>query len=98
MNLRFETLDAWIKFVATWESKDRMEIQANEFAGRLLVPRQRLADEIIRQQDRAWEFSQSADELVGNLAIRLTRVFHVSTEVIEIRLKNEGLMHLINRE
>ncbi|HRK04692.1 MAG TPA: ImmA/IrrE family metallo-endopeptidase [Chlorobiota bacterium] len=72
------------------------EWQANEFAGRLLVPKHRLQFHLEQQRD----FIMVAAKMVGGseqqlsdiLSLGLCDVFDVSKEVIEIRLREEGVL------
>lgn len=97
-----------IGFVSTDEWKDFMqevpeseyrscEWQANEFAGRLLVPRHILKPEIerlynmIREKNLIEHISKDPDAVLVRMSPALCRIFGVSEIVIETRLEREEL-------
>lgn len=73
-----------------------LETQANKFAGYLLVPRERLTIEknkLLNQLQKDPEFIKMTDEKIrlGYLALKLSNIFGVSSEVMEIVLgENEN--------
>lgn len=73
------------------------EWQANEFAGRLLVPYVNLAEEVskacelIRKNNLATFLRTDSDAVLSRVSPALAKPFGVSTDVIEIRVKREGL-------
>lgn len=93
-----DSIDAWVDFVqrvpeAEWGF---VEQQAYEFAGRLLVPKERLHAELQRLVGTAetagftaWD--QSGDAALEYVATPLSRIFGVSSQVIEKRITREGL-------
>ena len=91
----FDSEDEWVKFVSELNNSDRLEIQANEFAGRLVVPRERLVELIKQERIKATEFAVNAGELESVLAMMLSRKFNTSQEVITIRFQRENLLQLI---
>ena len=73
------------------------EWQANEFAGRLLVPYRELESqtdkvrEILRDNDLITLLEKDPDAVLSRISSMLCKPFGVSTEVIEKRVKREGL-------
>jgi hypothetical protein len=73
------------------------EWQANEFAGRLLVPYQELeaemekVGEILEENNLRTFLSKDPDAVLSRISPMLCKPFGVSTEVIEKRVKREGL-------
>jgi Zn-dependent peptidase ImmA (M78 family) len=73
------------------------EFQANEFAGRFLVPRSNLMHEIevaietLRRINMLEYLNNDADAVLSLISPQLARPFGVSTDVIETRVKREGL-------
>lgn len=73
------------------------EWQANEFAGRLLVPRTELVSEvekvveIIKTKNLLGFLKDDSDAVLSRVSPALCKVFGVSTDVIEKRVKREGL-------
>jgi len=96
--IAYTSVEEWIDFVQTVPEHQYsfIEFHAYEFAGRLLVPVERLKKELrsaIIEADKAgftgWdEFPDPAKEYVAN---RLSRVFGVSGQVIEKRFDREKL-------
>jgi hypothetical protein len=98
-NLQIETLEDWMRFVDDLPETEykRIEYQANEFAGRLLVPRAVLMTEL----ERCWEQIKKADLLeylvsdpsgvLSSITPALRKPFGVSDDVIEKRVHREGL-------
>jgi hypothetical protein len=91
-------IEEWIDFTqhAPEEQYERLEFQANEFAGRLLVPVDRLKTELESARTeankagfRAWD--QSGGAAKECIATRLSRIFGVSSQVIERRFDREKL-------
>ncbi len=99
-------MDAYLKSAQDWkyfiinipeiEYRD-FKWQANEFAGRLLVPRTELVSEvekvveIIRAKNLLGFLKDDSDAVLSRVSPALCRVFGVSTDVIEKRVKREGL-------
>lgn len=73
------------------------EWQANEFAGRLLVPYQELetemekVGEILKENNLITFLKMDPDAVLSRISPMLSKPFGVSTEVIERRVKREGL-------
>jgi hypothetical protein len=98
----FDTVHQWITFVERLpEDQWRfMELHASEFAGRLLVPWERLKaelDKALKEARRAgfaaWD--DSGDAAREYIASSVCRVFGVSSQVIERRLIREKLWPLL---
>ncbi len=75
---------------------DWIEFHAHEFAGRLLVPHERLKEEVENalleaetKGFRGWD--ESGDSLRAHVASSVHRVFGVSSDVIERRIRKERL-------
>lgn len=98
-SLRFSTVAAYLKFFDNLSENehDLFEYQANEFAGRLLVPVSRLYEVLKHglqelQQDGSIKlYEDNLDPLLWVLLPRLSWPFGVSDQVLEIRLKREEL-------
>lgn len=96
--IAYASEEEWVEFVQTLpeDQYSFIEFHANEFAGRLLVPVERLWKELkgaIAEADKtsitAWDqFPYAGKEYV---ATRLSRVFGVSSDVIEKRFDREKL-------
>ena len=96
--ISFSNEGEWIDYVSKLENKDQLEIQANEFAGRLMVPRERLIDLITKERIRALEFALNEAALESTLAMRLSRPFNTSQDVIFIRFQRENLLSLVHKK
>lgn len=94
-NLEFRTFDDFARWTkGNYGQQYSLEQEANEFAGRLLVPPSRL-------QPAFNEFAASAQNLLPNwfssadirhaFADSARHVFEVNTQVIETRLDREGI-------
>lgn len=92
-----EAPDGWKRGVQQADSIDvsRMEYQAHFFAGSILVPRVPLfaAYEVARRQleERGYDIGELSDLAVTQIAGSIAKSFQVSTQVIERRLKKEGV-------
>jgi Zn-dependent peptidase ImmA (M78 family) len=104
--VRFISDDDWKAFRLNLldEPLRWFEAQASEFAGRLLVPLDRLIDafkgsrEGIIKKNISWDSPKIEDEdLLSEVASRIAPKFGVSTEVIERRLRKENVMSLIGK-
>jgi hypothetical protein len=98
--LNFETPPEWKEFIDSIPEKDYrdFEWQANEFAGRLLVPPTKLREEIkkvhevIKKDKQLMHFLEVEPEAVlSRVSPALSKPFGVSTDVIETRARREGL-------
>jgi hypothetical protein len=92
------SIDDWVSFIQLIPDDQYrwMELHANEFAGRLLVPHDYLEDQLksaIRfAEDRgfvSWDIS--GDTARGYIANRIASAFEVSNQVIATRLLREQL-------
>jgi len=76
--------------------RSRMEYQASQFAGCLLVPRAPLATafEEARQQleRRGFDIAELSDIAMSTISGAIAKQFEVSTQVVDIRLKKEGFV------
>ncbi|MCU0858682.1 MAG: ImmA/IrrE family metallo-endopeptidase [Pontiellaceae bacterium] len=73
------------------------EYQANEFAGRLLVPLDLLQEEFERHRQKAEEYDPKWREIEGmreHIAKLISPRFGVNHQVIEVRFDHEGLWPL----
>jgi Fe-S-cluster formation regulator IscX/YfhJ len=96
--IEFTSLEDWIEFVqaAPEEEYSFMELHANEFSGRLLVPPDRLKQEFLRAVKKAKQagfkdWDKSGDAARGYIASSICRIFGVSSDVIEKRIIRERL-------
>ncbi len=103
--LKFDTIDEWKTYRKSLNSDNlgRFEYQANEFAGRLLVPVDKLVvlfrserKRIIRSQ--SWEDPAHDDEVIEVAATSICSMFCVSKDVISIRLQREKIKALLGLE
>ncbi|MBN2347049.1 MAG: ImmA/IrrE family metallo-endopeptidase [Candidatus Aminicenantes bacterium] len=91
------TIKDWIQFIRLIPQAEYsyIEQQAYEFAGRLLVPSDRLGREfrqLIKKAKNAGFLSwdKTGEAALGFIATPISRIFGVSLEVIEKRLRREG--------
>jgi Zn-dependent peptidase ImmA (M78 family) len=91
------TIKDWVKFIQHMPDMEYslIEYQAYEFAGRLLVPYERLEKEFRQSIKKAkdakfFSFDKTGDAALGFIATPISRIFGVSSEVIERRLRREG--------
>lgn len=95
----FESADAWKEILLGLPETDytNFEYQANEFAGRLLVPREALIHEIenacdvLRQNKIIDHIKVDPYAVLSAISTRIGRTFGVSAEVIERRVEREKL-------
>jgi hypothetical protein len=91
--------EGWKDFILNVPENEyrSFEWQANEFAGRLLVPYSDLEDEmekvneILEENNLVPFLKVDPDAVLSRISPRLCKTFGVSTEVIERRVKREGL-------
>ena len=95
---QFRTEEDWIHFREDMLEDDLnwFEQQAYEFAGRLLVPKERLIQKLKSQKDKIEQFRSLSDTNSDNMLIEaISRVickdFGVSDEVICRRIRSEKL-------
>lgn len=97
------TPEEYYEFVTTCSEKEyrSFEWQANEFAGRLLVPRDKLQEHLqkiyeeleAKNAQRLWD--ESPDFVLERSAPTLCKPFGVSEDVIIRRVQEEGLVRSI---
>ena len=95
----FTSPEEWKYFVLNMADKEyrNFEWQANEFAGRLLVPRQKLIAEIekiyetIEESGMQQYLSDDPEAVLSRVSPVLCRPFGVSESVIERRVEREDL-------
>lgn len=90
----FKTLDDFKRWAGSPESYRRAEYQADEFAGRLLVPIDLLIEEYDRYQAEAEKFDPNWREIEGireHMATKIAPRFGVNHQVIEVRFDHEGI-------
>ena len=91
--------EGWKDFILNVPENEyrSFEWQANKFAGRLLVPYSDLEDEmekvneILEENNLVPFLKVDPDAVLSRISPRLCKTFGVSTEVIERRVKREGL-------
>jgi hypothetical protein len=90
----FQTLDDFKRWVGSPVNYDVAEYQANEFAGRLLVPIDLLNAEFDRCRQKAEEFDPNWMGIAGmreRIAEQIAPRFGVNSQVIEVRFDHEGI-------
>lgn len=96
----YENEHEYAAFIQSFPEEDykQFEFQANEFAGCLLVPQERLIEEIeslvgyIIKEKRLGEYlDRYPHEVLSRISGRLSKPFGVSDSVIEIRVERERL-------
>jgi len=95
----FETAEEWTEILLGIPETDytNFEYQANEFAGRLLVPQEALVQELqnacdVMRQNRILDHIKSDPYAVlSAISTRIGRTFGVSSDVIERRVEREKL-------
>ena len=103
-SIQLGSVDRWVVVLGELGDRDqrRLEIQANKFAASLLMPAglvsSRLEDRVGDYSDQAEEALRAGvplqavvDEVVGQLATKLSEEFEVSDEAMGYRLNNLGL-------
>lgn len=97
--LPFSTPEEWIDFMinAPENEYESFEWQANEFAGRFLVPRKILETKIeevckiIKDKNLISYLAKDPDAVLSRVSPRLREIFGVSEEVIQRRVQRENL-------
>lgn len=90
----FESVDAFKRWVRQHQSDQTAEYQADEFAGRFLVPRPILIEEYDGYATRAEDADPAWHEIEGmreHVARRIAPRFGVNHQVIETRFDREGI-------
>ena len=100
-NIKFLSEDDWITFQQNLPTKEikRLEIQANEFAGRVLVPVNDLNEDFDAAITEIEKYGLSVNDLHNEATLRpiskkIGEKYGVSWNVINIRLKLEGIIEL----
>jgi len=96
---RIESIESYLAFTTslTDEEYSDFEWQANEFAGRLLIPQAQLIVELHKQVtiliDKGMKdiISSNSDLVRSRLCIPIAKVFEVSEEAIERRIDREEI-------
>lgn len=103
---KFTSEEEWIKFrlAINDDTLGWFETQASEFAGRLLVPLDKLVEEFksnrqkILKKFTSWDSPRlNDDDLFSMVAPLICGKFDVSPEVIEKRLRKENIMSLMGK-
>lgn len=97
--LQFNTIEEYIDFIEKVPNLEynRFEQQANEFAGRLLVPYKRLKIEIegalsvLRKNNLMEMMENDPEQVLSHISPALCKPFGVSEQVLEIRVLREKL-------
>jgi hypothetical protein len=98
MQVQLRDVQQWSEYVLAVEKECRvLESQANEFAGRFLVPpdRLKLMIPVERQAVVASNKTITNSQLQKFVYSRLGRKFNVTPTVISIRISKEGLQSLL---
>ncbi len=95
---KFSSVDDWISTFNNFEDKlyKDIEFQANEFAGRLLIPPNKLIEVVNQMQDKIemWKNSTSlpvSNNFIEYIARTISQVFGVSQKVAQIRIEKEKI-------
>lgn len=98
-----ETPEEYCDFVLNFPEEEYrdFEWQANEFAGSLLVPRSRFLEEIerckaiLKEQNLLHLWDENRERTLVRMSPFLSKIFGVSSDVIERRMEAEGLMRIL---
>ena len=98
-NSKFRTIEDWIHFREEMSEEDLnwFEQQAYEFAGRLLVPKERLITTLEEQREKietykSYDVSNENDErLIDSISKIICDKFRVSPTVIYKRIRSEKI-------
>lgn len=101
--LRFGSIRDWMEYRQSLneDSLGWFEYQANEFAGRLLVPIDKLIVHFRAEREKNAGFSPrdpAFDELIDVAAMSICSEFGVSKDVISIRLQKEKIKAVLGLE
>jgi Zn-dependent peptidase ImmA (M78 family) len=92
---KFKTFDQFFQWIReSGGEKYTLEQAANEFAGRLLVPRNRLEQHLSKMVDKIESVMpdwRTSAEFLRNFASSVNSTYGVNEKVIEVRLEREGL-------
>lgn len=90
----YSSLDDFRKWASAQANYRRAEIQADEFAGRLLVPLDILREEYDRHAAKAVSYDPNWQNIEGmreHIAKKIAPRFGVNYQVVEVRFAREGL-------
>ena len=90
----FQTLEDFKRWAGSPENYNTAEYQADEFAGRLLVPIDLLNEEFDRFRQKAEQFDPNWMGIAGmrgRIAEQIAPRFGVNSQVIEVRFDREGI-------
>lgn len=98
-DIKFQSIDEWKEFLINVSDFDygNFEWQANEFAGRLLVPREELIKEIetikiyIKENNLSDYLETEPKAVLASISTTISKKFGVSDAVIETRAEREML-------
>jgi Zn-dependent peptidase ImmA (M78 family) len=98
-DLEITTIDDWRLFISSVPDREYrfVEWQANEFAGRLLVPRNMLVEQIgsvkttLAKNGRIDLLKRDPGMVLESVSTYIAKPFDVSAEVIKIRVERESL-------
>jgi len=97
-NAKFNSEEEWRSFRMGISEFDisRVEYQANEFAGRLLVPKTCLIEEVEKNKDKIRLFKEKfpqydEDELIDTISRIICERFDLNSSVVSIRIKREEI-------
>ncbi len=94
---KFRTTKGWENFRSDFDEEDLnwFELQAHEFAGRLLVPRSALINEIEVLSSKIAQYKKlmggDEDPIIGAISRLICKKFGISAEVIVRRIKSEKI-------
>ncbi len=97
--MNFKSLEEYLYFTDNLPNEEHgsFEYQANEFAGRLLVPYAQLKTEveqihrILEKENLLNMLKKDPDQMLSAVSPKLCKPFGVSEDAIEIRVKRENL-------
>jgi hypothetical protein len=100
--LEFENFNDWIQFTTDTDQSDIewFERQANEFAGRLLVPKDILLENVARLEGQMVNYIEKSkksddidkDYVITGVSRMICDLFEVSHEVIKVRINRENIL------
>ncbi len=101
--IRPNSIEDWKDTMRTFPEEEYVwvEFHAYEFAGRLLVPRERLIEELNNQKEKICHIYKKMpniddDMVVEQVAVQISRVFDVSDNVVAKRIKIEKIWNKDN--
>ena len=99
LNISFNGWEGWKKWINEVPGKEWsfVESQAYEFAGRLLVPKNRLEAEfaqcieLLNENSKNNNQSTDKDIVLDYISNNISKIFGVSADVVQRRIQKEGL-------